>query len=515
MFEIELVGYLAVIPDELLPEFDYVERRYEYIPEERVKRYVPYTLSLTSELRGRTVVGLGALLYLVRERGLRVRIKNKPALPTLRVPQWMWEKLRDYQTDCLRDVLNQWAGLIQSPVGSGKTEMEVALALAGMEHSNVMFIAPGLPTLDNFIDRMKEYGVPDEVFIEYPRLRRLDDLAPTGRIIVAHASAVNNDLAAGYVPHAETVGMLLSDEAHHWSCESWNALLWALPALYRSFGFSATLVQDDYDTYGGSFADLSSELARAISPCGPLLHEVPIEKVKGHIEVPTVISVPYEWTNNKVVGKTDWRYLAPMVYAERSRIELVVRIARDLVETGRQILLPVSKKEYGIEIWERLGMDDCVCWYGNGHIKSSDPTLSFSNIKSRVADGRVNLLIVTQHLNEGANLPSLNTIFLTEGRKARGTIQRTGRTTRKGGDFGSLVVNLFDIGNDVLERQAAARESTIVEYYKSDPARRYPSWSDAMRDLEDGTSARATGLGLDLGASRRRKVKRKNSNLFF
>lgn len=516
MHEIELVGYLAVIPDDLLPSFDYVEKRFEWVEEERRKRFVSYTLTLASDLNGRTVVGLGALLYLARERGLRMRIKNKPALPELRVPQWMWDQLRGYQQDCLRDVLNQWAGLVQAPVGSGKTEMEVALALAAMEHGNVMFIAPGIPTLDNFIERMKQYGVPDDVFVEYPKLRHLDEFPDRGRVIVAHASAVNNDLQSGFVPHADTIRVLLSDEAHHWSCESWNLLLWALPQLHRSFGFSATLTQEDQDSYGKGFDELSPDLARAVAPCGPVLHTVPIEKVKEHIETPTVMSFPFVWDDPKIGGKTDWRYIAPLVYGNRDRIATIARTARALAKTGRQVLIPVGKKEYGIEIWEQIGLDDCVCWYGAGQIRSNDPTLTSGNIKDRVADGRVNLLIVTQHLNEGANIPSLNTIFLTEGRKARGTIQRTGRTTRKGGGLGSVVVNLYDVGSNVLENQAAAREEAIVGYYKTDPALRYPSWNDLFRDLVLGVTDGATGLGQELGrAGRGKKPKRRNADLFF
>lgn len=516
MHQIELVGYLAVIPEEMVPLFEYVETRYEFVEEKRKRMRVEYPMTLTTEIGGRTAVGLGALLYLIREQGLRVKIRNKPPLPHLQVPLWMWEQLRPYQQDCLTDVLGQWAGLVQSPVGSGKTEMEVALALAGMEHSNVLFVAPGLQTLANFVERMQQYHVPKEAFVDYQQLRHLDEFPDSGRIIVGNAAAINNDLIAGNVPHAATIRMLISDEAHHWSCESWNNLLFALHRLERSFGFSATLMQEDTEVYGQDFRHLTPDLAKAIAPCGPMLHAVPIEAVKEYIETPTVMSFPFVWdAKHKVYGISDWRRLSAKVVANTERMQEIARVIGLLADAGRQTLIPVSDKAYGRRIFDAVNLDDCACWFGSGEVHGFDPTLHVTNIKQRILDGRINHVIVTSHLAEGADIPSLNTIFLTEGKKARGVIQRTGRTTRKGGELGSVVVNFFDVGSKVLENQSESRELSIESYYKTDPPLRYPDPESLIADMHEGQIERATGLGQSLGAGARSKRKLKNNDLFF
>jgi superfamily II DNA or RNA helicase len=87
-------------------------------------------------------------------------------------------------------------------------------------------------------------------------------------------------------------------------------------------------------------------------------------------------------------------------------------------------------------------------------------------------------MIVTSHVDESLDVPAIDTAFLTEGRKARRSRQRAGRSVRRGAGAKSLVVNLWDLDSSVMQSQSSGRCNALVNYYETKKYR-----FDALEDL--------------------------------
>jgi hypothetical protein len=361
----------------------------------------------------------------------------------------------------------------------------IAISIAAALQHNVLFATPGTTVEENFTEafrQVEEHLSGDVVLVDYDYFRANPGRFPNqGCIIYAGSKAVLNDAISGRASLG-TIGTLIADEAHHGSADTYQEMLYALPNLVRSVGLSATVFEGKQQTTlsGMQFADAS-----IIAAHGPLLLRIKPQEVKHRIDLPDVANLRFQWKDtDKTYGGSNWPSIYKMVKGLQSRLSLIASTCLGLSALDRVTVVPIGDKEYGRRILARcaeLGDASRICcWFGSGEFWSTSgkEQVDIDTVKDYIDSGQYNTMIVTSHVDESLDVPAIDTAFLTEGRKARRSRQRAGRSVRRGAGAKSLVVNLWDLDSSVMQSQSSGRCNALVNYYETKKYR-----FDALEDL--------------------------------
>lgn len=172
--------------------------------------------------------------------------------------------LRDYQIAATRKAIHYGRGIIQSPTGSGKTEM----AAAAYAHFNLWGLVDTMIYLTPTVFLMEQTANKLELFGLGPvgRVGGGRKFKPGHNIYVFVVNSAFRGLRkrniANFIARAD---MIVLDEAHHASAMSWAQVCEWCQAPYR-LAYTAT-VHDDPECY--SYADLV-----LIGLVGPIFFEV-------------------------------------------------------------------------------------------------------------------------------------------------------------------------------------------------------------------------------------------------
>ena len=417
----------------------------------------------------RVVVGLGAILILSKNNPF---IKfNLISHSDCKIPfrklnnilesipvKWRW-----YQKQALEIVSRSRAGLVEIPTAGGKTYCELATALAASKYSNV-FIAVPTNILKLQISKTAEKLNIDLVNYEKTRKSKLENL---GNIIIGNPIMISNDFKSEENRNLlDSIGTLIIDESHHSSCNTWQGLLSALPNLTRSIGFSATAVENRNKNFLSFYSTLYED-AMVYAATGSLLYSVEAKDIKEYIDCPDVISLRYKWPEKytKYSHSTEVEVTRKLLKTNLERSEKISSIIDLLSRMNRSSITPVTEKVIGEEILNSCNNPETICWYGNGEIFDRTRTkIKEETALSDISKRKIRHIIPTQHMDEGLDIESIDTVILSFSRKKRRQIQRVGRGVRKG-QVKSFVINLWDQNNAVLESQGRQRAKDITQYY--------------------------------------------------
>ena len=481
LIPIRLHGFIA----KMSPEYKrfFVVKDSQLVFEPKIKRRIKkdVTVPLYREMpTGDIAVPFGIIMHYNKVASTQVRFKvieregdipfaplsyDHPAIAALSMDDW--------QRRALDSAQYARGGLLEAPTGAGKSRPLTALAIAAACQHNVLFASAGVTIEENFLETFGKvkHLLGDIQLVDYDQYRHNPERYPTtGCIIYAGSKAVLNDFMNSK-SELDSVGTLIADEAHHGGSETYQNMLYALPNLVRSLGLSATLFE-------GKSQDKISSMrisdACIIGAHGPLLLRVTPQEVKHRIDLPDVANLRMPWMETDITYKgNDWPKIYKMIQAFERRNDTISSVINALSAHDRVTVVPISNKEYGIKLMERCfelgGTDKVVCWYGNGelHTRSGLKRVDIADMKDYIESGRYNTVIVTSHVDESLDLPAIDTAFLTEGRKARRSRQRAGRSVRRGKDSKSLVINLWDLDDGVMQSQASFRCNTLVNYYET------------------------------------------------
>jgi hypothetical protein len=471
-----LQGYIALLGSEHSAHFWVKEKQRTWNAREKRFDMRDRSVPFFRQVNETTIaVPFGAILHYNRlDTGTAFRVSEKlgglPFRPLrLDHPAIAALELDDvWQAEALRRMAVTRGGLIEAPTGAGKSRPLAAVAIAAALQHNVLFATPGTTVEENFTETFDRLGpdlLGDLRLVDYDDYRRRPDRYPeAGCIIYAGSGAVLNDLEAG-VADLRTVGTLIADEAHHGGSETYQNMLYALPNLVRSYGLSATLFDGKVD---GSFRSLKAADAAVIAAHGPLLLQVRPQQVAHRIDLPDVLNLRVPWEKGERARTNNWPAVYKKVKTHARRRAVVAGVIRMLVRLDRVVTVPVGDKAYARQLMAEAGDPKVCCWFGGGEMYdlSGRHDVDIAHMRDCLNDGTYNVLIATSHIDEALDIPEINTTFLTEGKKARRARQRAGRSVRRSA-VKSVVINLWDLDDGILQRQSAARCANLADYYET------------------------------------------------
>lgn len=288
----------------------------------------------------------------------------------------------------------------------------------------------------------------------------LDELLHVDRQVWSPDKTVFNITVEGN--HNYVADGILSCNCHRAPARSWRMVASYLDNPLR-VGLSGT-------PFRGRGRDQAEDLMlRGL--CGDLVYEMPVALLKelGHIADPVIYSVPIYspridkmkvWTTvyQKGIVENDSR--------NRFAVEAVSRLLRD--DTSKVLLL-VSQIDHGQRVLQMLDANGIEAWMLKGAgefyrmvnhvIESFNDSPEDSEVLKQFSAGEFRVLIATQVLDEGVDLPEVDSLILLGGGKSHiKTIQRIGRVLRpKPGTNKAYVVDFMDKQHPWLTRHSYSR----------------------------------------------------------
>lgn len=369
--------------------------------------------------------------------------------------------LRPYQQDAVNSASRFPRGSIQSPTGSGKTHMMIALACK-----------LGMPTLfiTNKVDMLNQ--LQDEI----------------SKAIGEHCGIIGNsikDIQHFTVATIQTLALmeqrevndffrvLIIDEFHHSACESYLNTLLPLSNIYYRYGFTATVNRND-------------DAVRILSAVtGSLIHNVQRQIlvdegyiVTARITMITVnseqilpmpeVKIPENVDAKKYVAEQKKKHetmakkkFGSVIYPEgivnnAVRNQIIVSEARRLLDNNETVLILVSRVEHGYLLAE---MGNFIFLSGKDNSKNRNV------VKSLMKNGEVKCVITTSIWKEGVDVPAMSALIVAEANKSPiGVVQSVGRVIRPvEGKKYATVIDFMDRQNIYLLNQSKQRMKTYRE----------------------------------------------------
>lgn len=337
--------------------------------------------------------------------------------------------LRGYQERAVYGLLKHQQGLLRSSVGSGKTEILIALAACAKVPSLIVVPSGGL--FDQWLARaMKSYGVVE---------RDIGIIRGSDRRLRPFTIAMQQTLASrGVDPELNTYfGLVAEDETHKAAAASCYAVVDQFKAKYR-FGVSDDERRKDglepliYDLFGEVACEIGDEeLVDGGHVLDVQVRVVPTSFRADWYGLPERID-PSDFSGTAVVEKEiDVARLHAEMAADPRRNELAVRLVLDEVAKGERVIVFSHLREHCFVLYREFVMRGIPSGFflgGQEHRKE------FRETRDRMVSGDCRVGVGTyQALGTGIDLPSVavgvavtpiaaNRAFL---RQVRGRLCRT------------------------------------------------------------------------------------------
>ena len=387
-------------------------------------------------------------------------------------------KLRSYQLEGISASLAYKKGIIQVHTGGGKTEMMIGVSRYLLDNSdmNILVCVPTTNLLYQTYDRMLSRGIQEK---DISLLGDGNKIDPARRITISTvASAFKRlDVYDDYMGWLSKVNCLMMDEAHHSKCRTWSTLIDRVAPEYL-LGFSAEPFHRDKDHL------VSDLVLRGL--LGPVIHRVTMDYLvaHGYLAKPHVLALDSRSSGN-FYSVIDWRVVNKSgIIQNKLRNEMIKDAAILLVNENKKPLILVQQISHGRELATSISSEGYNVYMMQGGMKISVFT-GGHNIDNYVDDdnvvlkefneGKIDVLIGTSTLDEGADIPSLSAVILAGGGKGRlKTIQRLGRSLRpKSGDNTAYIIDFRDRFNVVTKSHFTKRKALYDElgmsvYYLND-----------------------------------------------
>jgi superfamily II DNA or RNA helicase len=380
---------------------------------------------------------------------------------------------RSYQALAVASVIfSGFRGVVRAATGSGKTLIAAAICGAFLPQRSLVLIHGRELHRQTYEEFVKFLGK------EHVGVISANEFAPN-KITIASVDALTFYL--GTVPTKKKTGvptmdpkvfraeqdkflkyldsevdMLVFDEVHHGSADSWQNVGKKTKAYHR-VGLSGTPLKHD---------ELSDMLMMSL--VGPVVYDLQASwlQKRGYLAQARLEIRYLDYTTPKSRG---------LVYHEARKNLLVennprhAHIAGDiykaiqdpntklLVLTGNSVPMAECIAEdleaLARPLTRRLGFSPFTMVTGKSNSKKV--TKAFNDLRK----GNVRCVITTKIADEGLDIPGINTLFLVGGGKAYvSTVQRIGRglRTKEAGEE-LLVVDYFTLGNKYMEKHDKAR----------------------------------------------------------
>lgn len=387
--------------------------------------------------------------------------------------------LRDDQIIAVLRMLIFRSGILQLATGSGKTEVMSAfikyLSYKLKKNPNVLVLVPTVKLVNQTIERFESYNIHATT---YNSTRKVEG------VVVSHPSSINNDIKLG-VDNLEDLEVLLCDEGHHLSANSWRYVLNKSKNIEYKFALSASII-DQSRVGSQKLSEYSSNERLIIGSTGDLLVNYPTSYyIKNKILAYPVVMRIDNPANEKLTGKTNYRVASKYNGVDYTKIrkcrlesdhryDLAIESIEPFIDNGRKMLILTETKIQANKLFDKLiekGLGSSTVMMFGGNLKykycitSNSIDRTDDDIMESYSSGRYQILIGTSVLYEGVDVPNLDGVLLfSVGKNPRVLIQSIGRVLRKTktGRY-AYILDFTDHEDKILRRQSLSRRELYLD----------------------------------------------------
>lgn len=400
--------------------------------------------------------------------GYKVNLTDERVVPSGKALKLHGVKLRDYQEDAVKELVSKTRGLLMAGTGSGKTVViagvlaqlgvkslvivpttvllsQTAERLGNMLNVPIGMIGDGICCIEN-ITVATFQSLTDS---EDTKGSKYDSATGRWKKVQKKQIVVRED----HREFLESIECVVVDESHHMISDSIQRVMAACKNAYYRFGCSAT-------PYSNRDEDVLIEAA-----CGRVLKEITASYLIAHgwLSKPTIHLIPFKQQR----GGNSSTYAG--LYEEKItqnpvRNDLLRRIIEYRADLGDSVLVSVRYLEHGRTLYDSL-----VSKYGTDvvFVNSTVATKKLNEALQKLENKEIKICIGTSLINEGVNLPALNTLVMAGTPKSKiATMQLVGRVLRKTED--KSTVDVYDI-QDFNCKYFTSASSERCEIYCSEP----------------------------------------------
>ena len=344
-------------------------------------------------------------------------------------------KLRPYQQEAVNAILGRDSGVLNSPVGSGKTIVCLAVIAARQQPTTVVVHSSLL---------LKQWRERAAQFLNIPE-------GEIGMVGAGHNTigtrltiGIKNSVLNCLDEITPRTGFLIVDECHRAGSSGYCDLIGAFDCRYL-LGISGTPWRSD-------------GLSRVLHfNLGPMVHKVGPQALvdDGHILNPEIV-----WRKTRFKTHLDpssqYTQVVSQLVADKERNRQIVADVLNTIREGQQTALLLSERKRHCETLHKMLGQDSVVVTGDTSTKEREKALE------DVRKGKAKALISTNSLiGEGFDMARLSNMFLCSPIKWKGrTIQLTGRILRPQQGKQARLFDYVDSDVGVLKAQAKARLNT-------------------------------------------------------
>ena len=334
------------------------------------------------------------------------------------------------------------------------------------EIPTTLVIEPTDKLKKEIIERFNKYGIDA---VDYNKDRRIIE----HKVNIAHPSSINIDMKKD--EHLlDNVKMYFQDEAHHIASDSNSAVVMNVVNAEYIIGVSASVISQDH-VASKNLQEYTLDELKAIAMVGLVSYNITAKDLinEGKLAEPVLLVV-----NNLADEKlpknkqNDWHIISKTHLQSLARIKYISQVATYFSKMKRKSLILVNNKEWAQNIAKCIndlgyGNECRLSFGGQIFLQYNNVEDTFERDKEtfdKFRSGEVSILIGTQHLIEGVDVPSLDCVILPAvGKSERIQIQSCGRALRvtKNGNM-AYIVDFSDEKDPVLNHQFKTRLSTYI-----------------------------------------------------
>jgi superfamily II DNA or RNA helicase len=348
-------------------------------------------------------------------------------------------KLRDYQIRPVVEAIAQTRGILKLATNAGKTIIAAAIiqkiggsALYCIHTKELMYQTQSV--------LQKELG--QEVGLIGDGHKNLDT-----KIVIAMIQSASR-LTGKEKKKLLNRDVLIVDECFHGSSKTYSKLARACGAKFK-IGLSGTPFNAD------------EERNTRLRGCfGPVLDEIKNEELieKGWSARPTIKVREYHHDRNNWSWQAATKFL---VVENKDYNAIIMSCAKERVDSGSRVLIISDWVRHGAILYEIGRQLDMPISYIHGSL----PSYIRNKAVDELRNGKLGCLIGSRILEEGLDIPQVNTLILASmGKSPVQLLQRIGRALRQKEGINTVeILDFFHRGNKYLNRHSKKRLGYYVE----------------------------------------------------